>query len=220
MRTLHVSVREARMSVERTLLTCGVPSGAAHGVRECILLSEALGLGGFRYLLEKHACLQWAAFQSVAAKDSALDGGGIHAWLVLPTLMDLAVAQARRDGVAVLIVTNVVEPRELKVAEALAKRYGAEAAVLEGAIAVRNASRPVTAEQWDPLLRAAMKHGFDVAEETWRALHALSNGALAPDSVVSRRHAGPVILQDDGSIRGRLPQDDDFDMSMLKKVAS
>jgi hypothetical protein len=207
------------MSVERTLLTCGVPGGAVHGVRECVLLSEALGLGGFRYLLEEHACLRWAAFQRVELRDSALDGGGIHAWLVLPTLMDLAVAQARHDGTAAFVVTNVAAPRELKVAEALAKRYGAEAAVLEGAIAVRNASRPVTAQQWDPLLRAAVEHGFDVEEATWRALHALSNGALAPDSVASRRHAGPVVLQDDGSIRGRLPQDDDFDMSMLKKVA-
>jgi hypothetical protein len=36
--------------------------------------------------------------------------------------------------------------------------------------------------------------------------------------VVSRRHAGPVILQDDGTVLGRLPGDDDFDINMLRKV--
>lgn len=220
MRTLHVSVREARMAVERTLLICGIPGGAVHGVRECILLSEALGLAGFRYLLEKHATLRWEAFSRIQLNACALDGGGIHAWLVLPTLMDLAVADARREGSANYSVANVAAPQELKVAEALARRYGAVAAVAGGKLSVRNGSRPVTAAQWDPLLLAALRYGFDVEEGLWRALHSLSNGALAPDSVQSRRHAGPVVVRDDGSIQGRLPQDDDFDMSMLKKVAT
>jgi hypothetical protein len=219
MRTLHVSVREARMSVERTLLTCGVPGGAVHGVRECVLLSEALGLGGFEYLLRHHVTLQWRLFRDVSFQDATLDGGGIHAWLVLPTLVDLAVAEARRGGRAVVTAANVAEPGELKIAEAMARRYGAVAEVSGGRLCVHNASRPVTMEQWDPLLLAAFRHGFDVEEDTWRALHSLSNRALAPDSVQSRRHAGPVVVNDDGSIQGRLPQDDDFDMSMLKKVA-
>lgn len=219
MRTLHVSVREARMSVERTLLTCGIPGGAVHGVRECVLLSEALGLGGFRHLLGGHGALRWDAFARVEFRGFMLDGGGIHAWLVLPTLVDLAVAQARREGETTIDVTNVAAGQELKVAEALARRYGAVTAVAGGRVSTRNAPRPVSMEQWDPLLLAAFRHGFDVEEDSWRALHSLSNGALAPDSVQSRRHAGPVVVNDDGSILGRLPQDDDFDMSMLKKVA-
>ena len=219
MRTLHVSVREARMSVERTLLICGIPGGAVHGVRECVLLSEALGLAGFRYLLQEHASLQWRAFERIEFKGTTLDGGGIHAWLLLPTLVDLAVAQARRDGTTSVAVANVLAPQELKVAEALVKRYGAAAEVTGSTLSVRNASRPVTAEQWDPFLLAAFRHGFDVEEGIWRALHSLSNSALAPDSIQSRRHAGPVVVRDDGSIEGRVPQDDDFDMSMLKKAA-
>lgn len=219
MRTLHVSVREARMSVERTLLICGIPGGAVHAVRECVLLSEALGLAGFRYLLHEHARLQWSAFEQIEFDGATLDGGGLHAWLLLPTLVDLAVEQARRDGTTSITVTNVAAPQELKVAEALARRYGAAAEVSGNRLSMRNASRPVTAEQWDPLLLAAFRHGFDVEEATWRALHSLSNGALAPDSIQSRRHAGPVVVRDDGSVQGRLPQDDDFDMSMLKKAA-
>ena len=129
--------------------------------------------------------------------------------------MDLA----RRNGAATLSVANVAFPEELQVACALAKRYGARGSISGTLLTMANASRPVTAKQWDPLLDAAMKHGYEVAESTWRGMHALSNRALAPDSVVSRRHAGPVVLADDGRLLGRLPNDDDFDLNMLKKVA-
>ena len=225
MRTLHVSVREARMSVERILLTRGLPTGTIHGVRESILLSEALGLGGFRYLLERHAALDWSAFAAVCVRDREdgsvlVDGGGVHVWLILPTVVDVAVAQARFSGAGDVHVTNVVAATELQVATALAKRYGTTVTVSGSVLSACNTSRPVTAEQWDPVLLAAIRHGFDVEEQLWRAVHALSNTALAPDSVVSRRHAGPVVLQDDGTIRGRLPSDDDFDMNMLKKVVT
>lgn len=221
--TLHVSVREARMSVDRILLTCGLPYGYGHGVRECILLSQSLGLGGFKHLLDGHAALRMDAFGAIRATDAddgalKIDGAGLHAWLLLPTLVDLAVDAARRSGSARVRVSNVSAAVELKIAGALASRYGAE---IEGEylLTVKNTSRPRTAEQWDPLLFAAMKDGFEVEESLWRAVHKLSNSALAPDSVVSRRHAGPVILKDDGSFAGRLPGDDDFDMNMLKKVA-
>jgi hypothetical protein len=212
------------MSVERILLTRGLPSGAVHGVREAVLMSESLGLGGFRHLLEKPDGLDWNLFADIRTRDLddgalAIDGGGIHVWLALPTIMDLAVAQARRAGSSVTRVSNVAALQELGVAQALGRRYGAVASVAGGAISVKNSSRPVSAEQWDPLLWHAMRHGYDVEEALWRDLHRLSNSALAADSVVSRRHAGPVVLQDDGSIKGRVPGDDDFDMNMLKKVA-
>src|SRR6185295_3983903 len=110
-------------------------------------------------------------------------------------------------------------PLELQIAAALAKRYGARGEVSGTLVTMHNASLPRTAAQWDPLLDAAMRNGYDVEEGLWRAVHALSNGALAPDSPASRRHAGPVVLADDGRLLGRVPQDDDFDMNMLKKVA-
>lgn len=215
-----MKVREARLFVGRILLSCGLPPGVVHGVQECVLLSQSLGLGGFRLLLEKHAELVWSAYTSVKVTGEKVDGGGIHAWLLLPTLTDLAVDLARRNGSARISVTNVAAPRELQVACALAKRYGARGEISGTLLTMTNASRPVSAEQWDPLLDAAMKRGYEVEESTLRGLHALSNRALAPDSVVSRRHAGPVVLADDGKLLGRLPSDDDFDMNMLKKVAS
>jgi hypothetical protein len=218
-----VSVRESRMCVERILLTCGIPSGFVHGVRDCVLLSEALGLGGFAYLLENHARLDWSRHALVRAEDAGsslrVDGGGAHAWLLLPTLVDLAVDVARRNGVARVLVSNVEAALELRVAAALAHRYGARITG-ESIWTVMNAARPLDAAQRDPLLHRAMLKGFEVDGALWRAVHELSNRALAPDSVASRRHAGPVVLGDDGELLGRVPQDDDFDMNMLTKVNS
>jgi hypothetical protein len=219
MRAFHMEVREARMFVGRILLSCGLPSGAVHGVQECILLSQALGLGGFAHLLKEHESLDWGKFKNLTMKeDNVLDGGGLHAWLALPTIMDLAVEQARRTGVGKLKLLDFSSSKELAIVTALAKRYGATAEISGTLLTVRNASRPVTAEQWDPLLLAALRDGYQSDEATWKAMHALGNRALAPDSVASRRHAGPVVLADDGSLLGRIPQDDDFDMNMLIKV--
>ena len=227
MRAFRMSVREARMFIGRILLTCGVPSGAAHGVQECILLSQALGLGGFSMLLKEHSSLDWSAYGGMRLDEQAggtmrVDAGGLHAWLLLPSVMDLAVDRARRFGSAKVEILNAAVPSELRVARALAKRYGAVTSVSETdsgtLLTVRNTSRPATPEQWDPLLLEALRDGYESDEATWKAMHALGNRALAPDSVVSRRHAGPVVLADDGSLLGRIPQDDDFDMNMLKKV--
>jgi hypothetical protein len=215
------------MCVDRILLTCGVPSGYVHAARECVLLSQALGLGGFQALLLGRGGIDmhlFSAMQVEEHKDSGLviEAAGTHAWLLLPTLTDLTVDIARRSGRATASVKNVAEPDELQIVSALAKRHGASAYFAKDGngvtVSVSNAARPRSAEQWDPLLHAAMRDGFPVEESLWRAVHAQSNSALAPDSVVSRRHAGPVILQDDGTIFGRRPQDDDFDMNMLRKV--
>lgn len=223
MRAFRMSVREARMFIGRILLTCGLPSGAVHGVQECIMLSQSLGLGGFKMLLNDHESLDWGRFGNFTLKEkNLLDGGGLHAWLALPTIMDLAVDDARRHGSSAWGIENLAAPKELAVATALAKRYGAVAEVsgnMRGTLlTVRNTSRPATPEQWDPLLLEALREGYESDEATWKAMHALGNRALAPDSVVSRRHAGPVVLAEDGSLLGRIPQDDDFDMNMLKKV--
>ena len=144
-----------------------------------------------------------------------------------PTVADVGVDIARRLGRAELRIRGVDEWRESATARALMARYGATATfrteetggVTRASIVVTNASRPRTAEQWDPLLHQAFRHGFAVDETLWRSVYALSNSALAPDSVVSRRHAGPVILKDDGTLFGRVPQDDDFDPNMLRNVA-
>jgi hypothetical protein len=252
-RTIQVSVRESRLCVDRILLVAGIPSGYVAAVRECVLLSQALRLGGFAYLLAHHGELQMASLEDIRIVDQPdgsleVDAAGTHAWLLAPAVTDLAVDIARKAGRAELRLRRVRQAIELNTVAALATRHGASAELrvhqhrdaghahvedldmghrdqgtdrdAHGAtLAMINAPRPRTAEQWDPLLFAALRDGFAVAEPLWCAVHALSNAALAPDSVVSRRHAGPVILQDDGSIFGRRPADDDFDFNMLRNVA-
>ncbi|HYF20733.1 MAG TPA: hypothetical protein VEA40_22900 [Ramlibacter sp.] len=130
---IHVSVREARMAVERILLTCRIAKGYVAAVRDGVLLSQALGLGGFERLREDRDAIAGSDLARMKShRDggvTTVSGGGLHAWLVLPTACDLAVAAARRDGRAELRITDVRAPAELQVLAALARRYGARATV-------------------------------------------------------------------------------------------
>ncbi|QDY99160.1 hypothetical protein FQ775_01555 [Nitratireductor mangrovi] len=228
-RTIHVSVREGRLVVDRVLLTLAIPAGYIPAVREVILTSESLGLGGFGHLLQAvdsvaEPFLDAVTVQETPDRGIRIDGGEIHAWMLAPTAIDLLVDQARRSGTSTISLTGIREPRELEVMQGLATRYGARISVDVDAhkggitLTARNTSPPRSLEDWDPLLFRAMRDRFPVEETTWRALYTLSNRALAPDSVLSRRHAGPVILLEDGTIVGRQPADDDFDPEMLKSV--
>ena len=228
-RPIAMSVREARMYVGRILLTCGLPSGSVQAVTECILASQSVGYGGFAGLLRAHGDLSMDGFARVRVTDVDLctidvDGSEVHAWILAPTLLDLAVDVARRQGMATLHVRDVRAADELRILSNQARRHGALAKVTfdkaTTTVTVTNDSPPRQAEQWDPLLLQALQHGYPVTESLWRDLHALSNSALARDSVMSRRHAGPVILLDDGTVVGRQPSDDDYDPAMLKSVAS
>lgn len=219
----NVSVREARMCVERILLTCNLPEGMVHGIREAVLTSQSLGLGGFAHLLEHARSLDASKYERAKLHEHAdgsleVDGAGLHAWLLVPLAADLVVDAARRRGRGELVVTNVIAAAELGVVSGLAPRYGAQASDSGGRIVATSRARPRTSADWDPLLDRAVHEGYPVDAALWHAVYARSGEALAPDSVVSRRHAGPVILADDGRILGRIPEDDDFDMNMLKKV--
>ena len=228
-RTINVSVREGRLVVDRVLLTLDIPAGYVPAVREVILTSQSLGLGGFGHLLVCADSIAEPYLNTVTVRDAPdkifrIEGHGIHAWMLVPTIIDLLVDQARRSGSATMVLAGVRKPRELKVMSALAARYGAEIAVDADSRAdevramARNAPPPRSLEDWDPLLIRAMRDRFAVEEPMWRSLYTLSNRALAPDSVLSRRHAGPIILSEDGTIVGRQPADDDFDPQMLNSV--
>jgi hypothetical protein len=234
-RTIHVSVREARMCVDRILLLAGLPSGYVSAVRDGVLISQGLGLGGLAGLLAVYPQLDMAAFAAMQVDEVQqdilhIDAAGLHAWLIAPTVVDLAVDIARRHGRGQVRIHAATAVAELRIIGELTKRHGASATVLEWngddapadctMVTVMNAPRPRSLERANPLLHDALAHGFPMNETLWRALHTASNAALAPDSVVSRRHAGPVILQDDGTLFGRVPADDDFDPKMLSTIPS
>jgi len=231
-RMVAVSVREARMWVERILLVAGLPPGYVPATRECVLVSQALALGGFRRLLAVYDGLEMGRFAKIAVDSShdeelAVDAAGLDAWVLAPTLTDLAVDVARKCGRADVRVRRVLDVDELQVITALARRQGANATVLashgdadggSAAVRVTNLAQPGSVEEADPLLHDALLNGFPVDEALWKAVYDLQKRALARDSVVSRRHAGPVIMLDDGTIVGRRPNDDDFDPTMLRSV--
>ena len=110
-RVFDVSVREARMCIDRILLVCRLPPGYVHSVREVVLLSQSMGLGGFRALYEGYERLREGSLDRVSVQDAddgalVVDGGGIHAWVLLPTLMDLGVERARSAGRACRTCTS------------------------------------------------------------------------------------------------------------------
>ena len=65
----------------------------------------------------------------------------------------------------------------------------------------------------DLILQTALADGTPVPKALWEELYALSHDALTPDSIESRRHAGPVMVDAQGRVHGR--DDDDTDFSLL-----
>jgi hypothetical protein len=55
-----------------------------------------------------------------------------------------------------------------------------------------------------------------VPRALWEELYDWSHDALTPDSIESRRHAGPVMVDADGRIHGRDDDDTDFTLLGLK----
>lgn len=232
---LRISLREARLVLDRALLQTGMPYGFNAAVRECILVSEAMtaeGLGGFAKFMRLHDTLKAArpdTLQPGAAKQTQpqqVDCAGQHAWVVAQMLLDLLLAESSARGVTVLHAIELADPAELKVVAMLAQRQGASVTVEMGQACSGSGSATLTLmsrtlppkDFSDPVLRDIVRHGLPVDAALWWSMYHLSLGALTPDNVVSRRHAGANIVDDNGRVIGR-PTDDDTDFSLLTRVA-
>lgn len=224
--TLAISVRESRMMLSRIFLAAGVPEGQVPSITDHALLSAAMGLGGYAMLAALHEEMgrqaQATALAVTTAADGTLDAdaGGQHPWIIASTLTDLLVAAAQRDGRAVAVVRNVAEPSELTIVTALAHRHGARATVgADGRIELELAASPQSLAEWDPVLWRAIREHIPTDAALWWSVYKLSHRALSPDTVESRRHAGPIIIAADGRVIGR-PVDDDTDVSFLTRPTS
>lgn len=224
---LLISVREARLTQDRIFLAAGVPDGLVPSVREHALVSAALGLGGFAMTMAQHAaigasCADAQPLCTVTGDDPlAIDGRGHHAWLIGATVLDLVLAAAQATGRGHATLHRVDCADELAALAALANRHGARAEVrvtgTDATLDVTLQTPPRTLAEWDPVIERALRDGLACDAALWWQLHHLSNRALSPDTVESRRHAGPIIVAEDGSVIGR-PVDDDTDMSLLHKA--
>ncbi|MDF0602116.1 hypothetical protein P1J78_15350 [Psychromarinibacter sp. C21-152] len=210
--TLRVMPREMRMMSERILSLTALPKGFALMASDVVMYSEAMGLGGFALLLERLEALETADPSRIALDGTRLDASGQHAWVAIPSLIDLLGLAAARDGTARIEVANAAASNELRIAEGLGAREG---------LAVTVERTIVTATPGgggDRILDRVMRDGCAMPAELWWRVYDLAQTALTPDSVVSRRHAGPVIVTEDGKVIGRKDNDDDTDVSFIGSV--
>lgn len=218
-----LSVRETRMIAERILLTNKLPMQFVPAVVNCVLYSQAMGHGGlpeFERSLDALApCMPHNA-PVLLGRESArrLDARGRHAWLIANDALDVALADFRRAGRGVVTVSALADAAELRVAEGLAERHRARAVVEtgNGGAALQIVADGLPGE--DAVMRRALREGFTVPHELWRALYERSGEALTPDSIESRRHAGPVMVDADGRVHGRDDDDTDFELLLGHKA--
>lgn len=234
---MRLMPREMRMMSERILSLTSLPKGFLLAIKDLPMYSQLLGLGGFHLLEAQLPALRAADPGRIRLRREEeaqleLDAQGQHAWVVVPSLLELSGELVQRYGRARLRVEDVAEPLELQTATALASRFGLELHGLGGSGAppvagdratalgvVELEARPkVTTGQVsedDPLLWSALMHGTPIDPELWWRIYHLAKQALEPDNPVSRRHAGTVIVLDDGRILGRADGDDETDLGFI-----
>lgn len=217
--TMRVSLREARMVLERILQHFGMGDGMLFSVRDCAVYSAELGLSGFPAFKQQAQSLRYAtaeAVKLVSEEPLTLYGAGQHAWMVCEAAVDLAVDSYRRVGNGNVVVFDVREPQEMAVASAVAEKHGLSASVvLQSGGQVDVHVRPRHADR-QTVIDRIRREGINVARDLWFELLELSKNALAPDSVISRMHNGDILVKPDGTIMGRSDEDlADSDLSML-----
>lgn len=224
--SLTIALRESRLIVERLLMQTGISKGGLLCVREAIIVSEALGLGGYARLSALQPTLGATTTEPLQIEDGAplvVQANGQHAWLIAQPLVDLLLAEAAAGGATGLRVHGSTEPAELAVALPLAARLGAVIELrldADGAATLTLLHRaPPPPDRTDALLWRVIRDGQEVDAKLWWSLYHRSMAALAPDSVVSRRHAGANVVDDGGRVLGRMT-DDDTDFNLLRKPAA
>lgn len=213
--SMTVSLREMRMVFERLLQVTRVESGLVPALRDCAVYSAALG--GFARLpatLETISKATPSALSLEGSDDPVIHCGGQHAWLAADAALELAVEILKTGGRGIVTVRNAADIGELRVIEALAQRFGLKAIVAVGADRATIAVTPATDPDDIALLDKIRRDGVDVDAALWWELYHRSAEALAPDSYLSRRHAGPIIVEADGKVIGR-QDEDETDFSLL-----
>jgi len=211
---LRVMPREMRMMSERIFSLTDLPKGFALMVGDVVMYSEAMDLGGFKMLLNRLDAVLTTdpsklRFKQDPAGALVLDGGGVHAWFVVPSVLDLLAEALVGSATATVEVINVMDAAEIGIATGLGCRAGLEV-TFDGSRISATRTEPA-----DPVLDRIMAKGCPIAADLWWEVWAKAQTALTPDSAVSRRHAGVNIVAEDGQIIGRTDNDDDTDVSFI-----
>lgn len=222
---MRVMPREMRLMSERIFSLSSLPKGFFLVVVDFPMYSQKLGLGGFALFERRFESFKSAdpSRVAIAFEDGSritLDAAGEHAWFVLPAAIDLLGELTARFGSAELTVDGACDEAELAVAASFGSRTGLSISVSGNLL--KSVPSPITSEvrKDDPLLWALLEKGAEIEADLWWRIYHLAKQALATDSVVSRRHAGPMIINEDGTIIGRKDNDDETDVSFLSSRIS
>ncbi len=233
--TVTLLPREIRLVVERMLLLTALPIGMVPAVRDVLLYSAATGLGGMPALREDFSVLRSADPRVIEIADktagcATMAANGQHAWVALPLVLDALSELVTSHGSAALGISGALRPEELTIACAMGGRAGLRIFALRGGHGTMPGMEPLPegdivlvaahGDAADPVLDRVLREGVATEAALWWELHHLSNTSLSADTPESRRHAGPVIVLEDGRIIGRSDHDDDTDISLLTEKAS
>ena len=223
MTTLRIMPREMRLMSERILSLTSLPKGFFLALQDFVMYSQKLSLGGFAMLEARFDTLSGAdpSKVKIVGEDGdalELDAGGQHGWVVVPAALDLLGELVARFGQARVTVRNALDAAELKIAEALGRRTGlAVSSDGSDVVTLTAVPRPLqgAVEHDDPVLWDLLLNGAQIEPALWWQVYDHARKALAADTVVSRRHAGPMIVNEDGTVIGRKDNDDETDVSFL-----
>lgn len=221
-RPLRLMPREMRMMSERIFSLSAMPRGFALTLTDVPMLSQHLGLGGFALLQADMAVILGGdpTAVKVAAENGAalvLDLARQPAWVALHAICDLAAELTATHGEARITVANATHPAELAVAVPLASRVGLALSLTPTADGARITATPAPAA--DRVLAGVNQTGLLLDPGLWWQIYETARSALAPDTALSRRHAGVQIVNEDGTVIGRTDNDDDADVSFLARGA-
>lgn len=217
---LRLMPREMRQMSERVFSLTSIPRGFSLTLVDVPMLSQHLGLGGFAMLNQSQGAISDADPRAIAVTyevgdQLTVDLAGQHAWIGLNAILDLSAELVATHGRAEIAVQRATHPEEFAVAGALAPRTGLSIAVRHGrdGCFVTAVPAPIA----DPVMEQLNCHGALVPAELWWSIYDTARKALAPDTAVSRRHAGVQIINDDGTIVGRPDNDDEADIGFLAR---
>ncbi|CAN7722165.1 hypothetical protein [Neorhizobium sp. LjRoot104] len=223
--SMRVMPREMRLMSERIFSLSSLPKGFFLTVGDFPMYSQKLGLGGFKLFEKRFESFRSAAVAriAIASEDGnriTLDAAGEHAWFVLPTAIDLLGELTARFGSAELTIMGATDADELAIAAHFGGRSALSTSASGNVLKALPAAVTGDVRKDDPLLWSLLENGAEIESDLWWRVYHLAKQALATDSIVSRRHAGPMIVNEDGTVIGRKDNDDETDVSFLSSKLS
>ena len=215
--SMNFSVREFRHIVGRYLHAHGCRPHLANPLREVLLSAQASGFDALTGIESSSAAIAGFTGGLTLVDTEVLDAAGQPAYAVAPDLVDRLLVAAHAAGRPVtMTVRNLVGAEALGHLGDYAAVRGLALTVLDAAGSEARVSAvlaPAAGAPADPRdaegarMTAALTAGFDAdVDQFWRLFHE-SNGALTPDSELSRQHAGAQVRDAEGNVIGEVDEE-------------